>query len=259
MITDHIRSATFMISDGIMPSNEGRGYVMRRLLRRAASNGRLLGIKGEFLGSGEKVIETSKDAYPELEEQKALILAVLGQEEENFNKTIDQGLGILADYKKEMSAAGEKMLSGEDAFKLYDTYGFPLDLTKEILEEKGYEIDEEGFKKCMQVQRETARGARKQSNYMGEDLTVFDHLGCSHDHSEFVGYDQPGESEDSVPDSRRRRLRRGCRPDWLTALGRRDGICHRSQDAFLCDYRRPDGDSGVIIGPKTANSPSPIP
>ncbi|MCR5625296.1 MAG: alanine--tRNA ligase, partial [Lachnospiraceae bacterium] len=126
VITDHIRSVTFMASDGILPSNEGRGYVMRRLLRRAARHGRLLGIKGEFLNEVSKtVIENSKDAYPELEEKKEHIFSTIGKEEENFNKTIDQGLNILASYKKEMTEKGEKTLSGENAFKLYDTYGFP--------------------------------------------------------------------------------------------------------------------------------------
>ena len=139
VITDHVRSVTFMISDGIMPSNEGRGYVLRRLLRRACRHGRLLGIEGNFLPElAETVIAGSKDGYPELEEKKEFILKVIAKEEEQFNKTIDQGLGILSDMIASMEEKGEKTLSGEDAFRLYDTYGFPLDLTKEILEEKGY-------------------------------------------------------------------------------------------------------------------------
>ncbi|MBR5248330.1 MAG: alanine--tRNA ligase, partial [Lachnospiraceae bacterium] len=143
LITDHIRSSTFMISDGIMPSNEGRGYVMRRLLRRAARHGRKLGIEGKFLAPlSETVIALSKDGYPELEEKKAMILKVLSEEEDKFNKTIDQGLNILAEMEAEMAAAGSKTLSGENTFKLYDTYGFPVDLTKEILEEKGLGVDE---------------------------------------------------------------------------------------------------------------------
>ena len=150
LITDHIRSATFMISDGIMPANMGRGYVLRRLIRRAARHGRLLGIEGKFLAKlSETVIEGSKDGYPELYEKKDFIFKVLTQEEDKFNKTIDQGLSILAQMEETMKAAGKKTLPGKDAFKLYDTYGFPLDLTKEILEEKGYDIDEEGFKVCM--------------------------------------------------------------------------------------------------------------
>lgn len=190
LITDHIRSATFMISDGIMPSNEGRGYVLRRLIRRAARHGRLLGIEGKFLAKlSETVISTSKDGYPELEEKKAFITKVLTQEEDKFNKTIDQGLSILADMESAMSEKGEKTLSGADAFKLYDTYGFPLDLTKEILEEKGFQIDEDGFQACMQKQRETARKARKTTNYMGAEATVYEQIDPSIT-SNFVGYNR---------------------------------------------------------------------
>ena len=189
LITDHIRSATFMISDGIMPTNEGRGYVLRRLIRRAARHGRLLGIEGKFLAKlSETVIEGSKDGYPELEEKRDFIVKVLSQEEEKFNKTIDQGLGILAQMEEDMKAAGTQTLSGADAFKLYDTYGFPMDLTKEILEEKGYGIDEDGFKACMEEQRTKARTAREVTNYMGADATVYDEIDAAVT-SEFVGYD----------------------------------------------------------------------
>ena len=189
LITDHIRSATFMISDGIMPSNEGRGYVLRRLIRRAARHGRLLGIEGKFLAKlSETVIEGSKDGYPELEEKKEFIFKVLTQEEDKFNKTIDQGLSILTQMEEEMNAAGEKTLSGENAFKLYDTYGFPLDLTKEILEEKGFAIDEDGFKACMEEQRTKARSAREVTNYMGADAIVYDEIDAAVT-SEFTGYD----------------------------------------------------------------------
>ena len=189
LITDHIRSATFMISDGIMPSNEGRGYVLRRLIRRAARHGRLLGIDGIFLAKlSETVIEGSKDGYPELEEKKEFIFRVLTQEENQFNKTIDQGLAILAEMEEGLASKGEKTLSGADVFKLYDTYGFPVDLTKEILEEKGYSIDEEGFKACMEEQRVNARNARKTTNYMGADATVYDDIDAAIT-TEFVGYD----------------------------------------------------------------------
>ena len=185
LITDHIRSATFMISDGIMPTNEGRGYVLRRLIRRAARHGRLLGIDGKFLSRlSETVIEGSKDGYPELEERREFIFKVLSQEEDKFNKTIDQGLSILADLEKKM----QKTLSGADAFRLYDTYGFPLDLTKEILEEKDYGVDEEGFRACMEEQRVKAREAREVTNYMGADATVYDEIDPSVT-TEFVGYD----------------------------------------------------------------------
>ena len=190
LITDHIRSATFMISDGIMPTNEGRGYVLRRLIRRAARHGRLLGIDGKFLAKlSATVIEGSKDGYPELEEKKEFIFKVLTQEEDKFNKTIDQGLSILASMQDEMKANGKTVLSGEDAFKLYDTYGFPIDLTKEILEEAGYTIDEEGFKASMEEQRVKARNAREVTNYMGADATVYDEIDAAVT-SEFVGYDR---------------------------------------------------------------------
>ena len=189
LITDHIRSATFMISDGIMPSNEGRGYVLRRIIRRAARHGRMLGIDGIFMAKlAATVINESKDGYPELEEKKDFIFKVLSQEEEKFGKTIDQGLSILSDMEKQMEADGVKVLSGENAFKLYDTYGFPMDLTQEILEEKGFSVDEEGFKKAMEVQRTTARTARKVTNYMGADETVYESVDPSVT-TEFVGYD----------------------------------------------------------------------
>ena len=189
LITDHIRSATFMISDGIMPSNEGRGYVLRRLIRRAARHGRLLGIEGKFLAELSKtVIEGSKDGYPELDEKKDFIFKVLTQEEDKFNKTIDQGLGILSEMEAQMTKDGVKELSGKNAFTLYDTYGFPLDLTKEILEEKGYTIDETGFKAEMEEQRKKARKARGVTNYMGADATVYDEIAATVT-SEFVGYD----------------------------------------------------------------------
>ncbi|SFA69205.1 alanyl-tRNA synthetase [Acetitomaculum ruminis DSM 5522] len=190
LITDHIRSATFMISDGITPSNEGRGYVLRRLIRRAARHGRLLGIKGTFLNNLCKtVIAGSKDGYPELEEKSVFIEKVLIQEEEQFNKTLDQGLNILNGYKEELVKNNEKELKGADVFKLYDTYGFPLDLTKEILEEDNISVDEEGFKECMEKQRQTARAARKTSNYMGADATVYEELPKEMS-SEFTGYEK---------------------------------------------------------------------
>ena len=190
LITDHIRSSTFMISDGIMPTNEGRGYVLRRLIRRAARHGRLLGVEGKFLaGLSAVVIEGSKDGYPELEEKKEFIFKVLTQEEDQFNKTIDTGLKILGEMEEALAAEGKKTLAGADAFKLYDTYGFPLDLTKEILEEKGFDVDEAGFKSYMDEQRVQARNARKTTNYMGADATVYDEIDASVT-TEFVGYDR---------------------------------------------------------------------
>ena len=189
IITDHIRSATFMISDGIMPTNEGRGYVLRRIIRRAARQGRKLGIQGTFLSNlAGTVIEGSKDGYPELEEKKEFIFTVLTQEENKFNKTIDQGLSILNEMAESITREGKKQLGGADAFRLYDTYGFPLDLTKEILEEKGFTVDEDGFKACMQEQKDKARKARKVTNYMGADVTVYESIDPAIT-TEFVGYD----------------------------------------------------------------------
>ncbi len=189
LITDHIRSSTFLISDGVMPTNEGRGYVLRRLIRRAARHGRLLGIKGLFLAKlSETVIAESGDGYPELNEKKEFIFKVLSQEEEKFNKTIDQGLEILAQMQAELEAAGKTELAGADAFKLYDTYGFPLDLTLEILVEKGFTIDEVGFKAAMEEQRNKARSARKVTNYMGADATVYESIDPAVT-TTFVGYE----------------------------------------------------------------------
>lgn len=190
LITDHIRSSTFLISDGVMPSNEGRGYVLRRLIRRAARHGRLLGIKDAFLANLSKtVIAESKDGYPELEEKKAFILNVLTQEENQFDKTIDQGLSILKDMTESMKKENKTVLNGADAFKLYDTYGFPLDLTEEILEESGMSLDQAGFDEAMKEQKDKARKARKVTNYMGADVTVYESIDNKIT-SAFVGYEQ---------------------------------------------------------------------
>ena len=190
IIADHVKSCTFMISDGIMPSNEGRGYVLRRLLRRAARHGRLLGIEGRFMAElAETVISLSKDGYPELEEKRVMILKVLTEEEEKFNRTIDQGLSILAEMEEDMAKKGEDVLSGRDAFKLYDTYGFPLDLTIELLQEKHMAVDQDGFAEAMEEQRKKAQGARKTTNYMGADVTVYQSIPAEIT-SRFVGYDR---------------------------------------------------------------------
>ncbi|MBM6947425.1 alanine--tRNA ligase [Mordavella massiliensis] len=189
VITDHVRSVTFMISDGILPSNSGRGYVLRRLLRRACRHGRLLGIQGEFLVElARTVIDGSKDGYPELEEKKDFIFKVITKEEDQFNKTIDQGLSILEGLEAEMEKQGVKVLDGAEAFRLYDTYGFPADLTREILEEKGFSIDEEGFEKAAMEQKEKAKGTFGETNYMGADVTVYESIDPSVT-SKFVGYD----------------------------------------------------------------------
>ena len=161
IITDHIRSASFMIADGVVPSNEGRGYVLRRILRRAARHGKLLGISGAFLSElCNSVIETSGKAYTELEEKKDYIKKIVLLEEERFEATIDAGLQILSGYIDAAKKNGEKMLSGDGVFKLYDTFGFPIDLTREIADENGLEVDEDGFEKLMLEQKNRARAAR---------------------------------------------------------------------------------------------------
>ncbi|MBE6030901.1 MAG: alanine--tRNA ligase [Clostridiales bacterium] len=186
LITDHIRSVTFMISDGIMPSNEGRGYVLRRLLRRAARHGKLLGIEGKFLAElSKKVIESSYTAYPELKEKEDYIYKILTIEEDKFAATIDQGTNILAEYIEELKASGSKVLSGDKVFKLYDTYGFPIELTQEILEEEGCIVDVEGFNENMQHQKEQARAARKSDDDEGWKEAS---AGAEEDDTVFTGY-----------------------------------------------------------------------
>lgn len=190
VITDHIRAVTFLASDGVLPSNEGRGYVMRRLLRRAVRHGKLLGINGLFLKDLVKtVVDCNKCEYNELEEKYDYIVKVLTTEEQNFNKTIDRGMKILEEYIENMTSDGRNMLDGESCFKLSDTYGFPIDLTREILEEKSLEADEDGYAACMEKQRVTAREARGGSKYMGSDETVF-HKIDKEFHTEFTGYDK---------------------------------------------------------------------
>ncbi|QZY57009.1 alanine--tRNA ligase [Crassaminicella profunda] len=188
IVTDHIRSVTFMVCDGIMPSNEGRGYVLRRLLRRAARHGKLLGIKGEFLTQlVDSVLEVSSGAYPELLERKEYIKKVITIEEERFQETIDQGSEILKGYMEELKGENKNILSGENAFRLYDTYGFPLELTKEILEEENMTADEKGFKAEMEKQRERARNARRNNEDMGWKEDVYAKLD-ENIKSQFKGY-----------------------------------------------------------------------
>ena len=178
-----------MTADGVLPSNEGRGYVLRRLLRRAARHGKLLGIEGEFLAELSKsVIACSGEAYPELVEKQDYIFKILSIEENSFYKTIDKGMEILKADMEEMKAAGEKVMSGEKSFRLYDTYGFPVDLTKEILAEEGMEIDEDAFTAEMKAQKERARSARAKSNYMGAAETVYNELPVELE-TAFAGYD----------------------------------------------------------------------
>ena len=186
VVTDHIRSATFMISDGVIPSNEGRGYVLRRILRRACRHGKLLGINRMFLKElSEIVIAQNEGAYPELRTKYDYILKVIVLEEERFNATIDAGLGILAGIIDEALASGEKLISGKDAFKLYDTFGFPVDLTREIAEEKGLTIDDEAFTALMNEQKQRARAARGSiSGWSDSSKSLLDNLGAT----EFLGY-----------------------------------------------------------------------
>ncbi len=186
VIADHIRSTVMMVSDGVIPSNEGRGYVLRRLLRRAARHGKLININGAFLGEVAKtVIDASKSAYPELEEKRDYIITIIKKEEERFNATIDNGLVVLSKYIEEAKAGGKNMISGADAFKLHDTYGFPLDLTVEMAGEQGIDVDLDGFHKAMAEQKAAAKNARDNSSSWDDD-NAFDFKNLPQ--TEFVGY-----------------------------------------------------------------------
>ena len=188
VITDHIRSCTFMVSDGILPSNEGRGYVLRRLLRRAARHGRMLGISRPFLVElVETVIQSSESAYPELREHDAYIKKVIGTEEANFARTIDAGMNILNNMIDGLEKAHQHLLKGLDVFKLNDTFGFPLDLTKEIAAEQGIEIDEDGFHAEMKKQKERARAERLKKNISGWSEDLFG--GLTVEPTAFTGYE----------------------------------------------------------------------
>ncbi len=188
IITDHIRSATFMISDGVTPSNEGRGYVLRRILRRAIRHGKLLGINGAFLtGLVDVVIDSCEAGYPELRQKEDYIKKIISLEEDRFNETLDAGLSILSQMMEKITGEGGKTLSGQDAFKLYDTFGFPVDLTRELVREKGLEIDEDGFAALMKAQRERARAARANiSGWSDAAKTAVSHLAPT----VFTGYEK---------------------------------------------------------------------
>ncbi len=197
VITDHIRSMTFMTADGVLPSNNGRGYVLRRLLRRAARHGKLLGIDRTFLTDlVQVVIDNSGEAYPELKEKQATIKKIISTEEENFYKTLDKGLEKLNEYMEDLSKENP-VLDGKKVFRLYDTYGFPTDLTEDILAEKGYKADNEGFVKEMEVQRQKARDARETDTYMGAEETVFNRIDPSLS-TEFTGYSSLTSDEGKV-------------------------------------------------------------
>lgn len=194
VITDHIRSTVMMVSDGVIPSNEGRGYVLRRLLRRAARHGKLLNIQGEFLYEvADTVINESAQGYPELAEKRDYIKKIIRIEEDRFAKTIDNGLTILSDYIAELKKNGETVLSGEKSFKLNDTYGFPIDLTVEICAEQGITVDREGYDRELAVQKETARSARKDgSSWDDNESYTFEDASAT----KFIGYESlEGESK----------------------------------------------------------------
>jgi len=189
IITDHVRAVTFLINDGVMPNNEGRGYVLRRLLRRSARHGKLLGINNIFLNQVvDVVIEQSAEAYPSLVEKRDYINKIVGIEEEKFNQTIDQGIERLKSYVEELDKTGDKVLSGSNAFKLYDTFGFPLDLTREILEETDKRVDEDSFNNEMEKQRKRARKARGENgelNWANGDSEILENF----ENTKFIGYD----------------------------------------------------------------------
>ncbi|PJI06688.1 MULTISPECIES: alanine--tRNA ligase [Clostridium] len=241
VITDHVRSVTFMISDGILPSNEGRGYVLRRLLRRAARHGKTLGINKTFLCDlCDVVIKNSKNAYKELEEKQDYIKNVIEIEEKRFDETLDSGMEILKNYIDELSGENKKILSGENAFRLYDTYGFPVEITQEILEEKGIEIDMNGFHEEMEKQKNRARDAREESNYMGKEIKSVDKL-PDYVTTEFVGYNLTNANskvEVLVKDDK-----------IVSTLNKGDsGIVITEETPFYAEMGGQIGDKGFIIG-----------
>ncbi|MGE5575720.1 MAG: alanine--tRNA ligase [Syntrophothermus sp.] len=190
VITDHARGVTFMVKDGILPDNEGRGYVLRRLLRRAVRYGRLLGIEGSFLPKVvQVVIDQMQGAYPELRERQDYILRVIAQEEQHFQATLDQGISLLSEIIGKIKARGGREVEGQDAFRLHDTYGFPLELTKEIAAENGLNVDEAGFAQAMEQQRQRARAARQETGYLGKESAIYALLGQRLS-TEFVGYER---------------------------------------------------------------------
>jgi len=234
VITDHIKTATFLIGDGVIPSNEGRGYILRRVLRRAARHGRLLGIKGTFLGEVcDVVIANNREAYPELGERQEYIKKTIKAEEDRFAQTLDAGLSILEKMIAEAESKGEKVLSGENVFKLYDTYGFPIDLTKEITEEKGIEVDEDSFRALMQEQKKRAREARANidAGWAGDALAMIDKSKAT----EFVGYtDNKCE----------------CNIEYIIADGEDVGILNGGNATIILDKTSFYAESGGQIGDK---------
>ncbi|MBO5914922.1 MAG: alanine--tRNA ligase, partial [Clostridia bacterium] len=234
VITDHIKTATFLIGDGVIPSNEGRGYILRRVLRRAARHGRLLGIKGTFLGDVcDVVIANNCEAYPELAERKEYIKKTIKAEEDRFAQTLDAGLAILEKMISEAEAKGEKLLSGENVFKLYDTYGFPIDLTKEITEEKGIVVDEEAFRALMLEQKKRAREARANidAGWAGDTLSMIDKSKTT----EFVGY-----TENET----------GCNIEYILSEGEDVGVLAGGKATVILDKTPFYAEGGGQIGDK---------
>ena len=238
VITDHIRSTVMMVSDGVIPSNEGRGYVLRRLLRRAARHGKLLNINRQFLNEvADTVIDESKSGYPELDEKREYIKKIIKLEEERFDATIDNGLAVLKGYIKNAKDKGEESLSGEETFKLHDTYGFPLDLTIEIAEENGLGVDVDGFNECMAEQKRTARESRKDgSSWDGADSLEFDVT----DATEFFGYFQ-SEGEAKV-------LAIACEGEVASSIkANESGIIITDKTPFYAEMGGQVGDRGRIF------------
>lgn len=234
VITDHIRSSTFMISDGVIPSNNGRGYVLRRLIRRACRHGRLLGVNEPFLYKVcDRVIAENERAYPELKDKAELIKKVILSEEESFGKTIDAGLALLDEY---IAKTEGKVFSGEDAFKLNDTYGFPLDLTKDILEEKGFIVDEDKFNALLENQKRTARAARKDSD---TDAWKSETIKIDAKATDFVGYNEYDCTAQIVAV-----ISDGEQKDMLGAG--EEGIIVLDKTSFYAESGGQVGDSGVI-------------
>jgi alanyl-tRNA synthetase len=239
VITDHIRSTVMMVSDGVIPSNEGRGYVLRRLLRRAARHGRLLGVEEEFLYTvADTVIDESKQGYPELDEKRDYIKKVIKIEEEKFSKTIEGGLSILNTYIEDTKAKGSNILCGEDAFRLNDTYGFPIDLTVEICEEQGLKVDRDGFDAELKKQKDKARAGRKDGSSWDDDA-----ISIKADATKFVGYDSlEGESKVLTL------VQNGSEVDAIGAG--EEGIVVVAESPFYAEMGGQSGDIGSIY---TAN------
>ncbi len=238
VITDHIRSTVMMVSDGVIPSNEGRGYVLRRLLRRAARHGKLLNIDRQFLFEvADTVIDESKSGYPELDEKREYIKKIIKIEEERFDATIDNGLIVLNGYIEEAKKSGKTKLSGEEAFKLHDTYGFPLDLTIEIAAENALEVDVDGFNKCMQEQKDTARASRKEgSSWDGTDNYEFNIDTAT----EFVGYGELSASAKILAIAENGEQTNSIKKDAV-------GIIVTDKTPFYAEMGGQVGDTGSII------------